>query len=157
MRTLTVEEIKDLFSKKELQKAPIPNLEAVEWENLDFFRWFDRNDNKALLVYEGESGLVGLVLEKNRNRQVQQPTAYQCSWCASPHIRTGIATYCYRNKKTQTSTICHMLCADLGCSDYIRSIRKPSGILYGDMATVETKIERVRGGVERFIRQVESM
>lgn len=148
-------EVEPLFRKKELQRAPVPSVEEVTWELLEFWAWFDKHEQVAMVVFEESGQLKSLVLEKRPTTNLR-PTAYLCSWCASPQQRSGIASFCYHNKRKE-SLLCHMLCADLACSAYIRGSKKPTGVLYGDRANLERKQARITAGLGKFWQQAQEL
>ncbi len=157
MEKLLKEEILSLFAKKSRRKLYLPNLENIDWENLDFLGWIHPSGHLGYIVYEFENNLIGLILE--RNRPLQSSGIKMCSLCYSLHMSSGVRLFTYKIDKN--NSIGDYFCTDSQCSLYIRGIKKVGNendsTILGQMPesiTLEEKIKRLKDNLNSFIKRI---
>jgi len=148
MKPLTKEKILFSFPPKERRKVKIPNLEKVDWENLDFLGWVHPSGHLGYIVYEFPNGLIrGIVLE--RSPVALGRGARMCSLCYTINTASQIRLFTYRIPGTNI-TIGNYFCADLQCSLYIRKIKEPILAQMQESLTISQKAERCKKNLEEF-------
>jgi hypothetical protein len=153
MRPLTKEEILQVFSEKERRKLKLPDLEKIDWENLDFLGWIHPSGHLGYVVYEFPSGLRGIVLECSTN--VFGQGIRMCSWCYTLNIASRVRLFTYRVPNTNR-TIGDYLCADLECSLYLRNLKKPLTQMQ-ETLTMNDKIKRCKKNIEKFFAIIDEI
>lgn len=78
MKPLTTKEILSAFSKRERKEIKLPDLELIDWENLDFLGWLHPSGHLGFVVYESPTRVQGIVLERNT-----QPSSGGIRMCSS--------------------------------------------------------------------------
>lgn len=73
-----------------------------------------------------------------------------CDICCTLHDRSGIATFTRWNR-AQMRARSHMLCADLGCSLYVRGFLKTECVQMAETMNQKEKIDRLNDNMHRFI------
>lgn len=147
MRPLTTKEILSAFSKRERKEIKLPDLELIDWENLDFLGWIHPSGHLGFVVYEFPTRVRGIVLE--RNTQASSGGIRMCSWCYTLNIASGVRLFTYQIPKTKI-TIGDYLCADLQCSLYLRGIKKTDITQMRESLSVSEKIQRCKSNIEKF-------
>lgn len=147
MRPLNREEILSVFSKKERRKIKLPELELINWENLDFLGWIHSSGHLGFVVYEFRNKLRGIVLE--RNPHAIGSGVRMCSWCYTLNTASGVRLFTYQIPNTKI-TIGNYICADLQCSFYIRGIKETGIAQMQENLSVSKKIQRYRKNIENF-------
>jgi hypothetical protein len=152
MRTLTKKEILSSFSKESRKKIFLPNLDSIDWENLDYLGWIHPSEHLGYIVYELFGKLQGLILERNPK---PPPTGKikMCSWCYTLNFSSNIRLFTYQipNKKI---SIGNYICANLDCSLYIRGIKKTYVTQMPETLTLSEKIERLHRNLKNFFELI---
>ena len=154
MRPLSREEILQAFSKKERKKVKLPEIDEIDWENLDFLGWIHPSGHLGYVVYEFPSGLRGIILE--RSTSVVGHGIRMCSWCYTLNTASKVRLFTYRIPGTNI-TIGNYLCADLQCSLYIRKLKEPLVAQMQESLTISQKIERCKQNVEKFFNKIDEI
>ncbi len=147
MKPLTREEILLSFSKKERKEIKFPDLESIDWDNLDFLGWIHPSGHLGYVVYELPTRLRGIILE--RNSGIASTGIRMCSWCLTLHFSSGVKLFTYKIPNSNI-TIGDYICADLQCSLYLRGIKKTGISPMQETLSIEEKIERCRRNIEKF-------
>lgn len=163
MDPLTEQQIRAAFvnaSKREVNQAVLPDLDAVDWESLDYLGWQDAKRPKVgYVVLDPGSGPVAVRLTSAapgaRGRKAV------CAWCADV-VRTGdVSMYVARrggSRGRKGDTIGTLICTDFGCSANVRRRPTVSEVGSDDPADHENFVARRIAGLQersaRFIAQV---
>ncbi|MGE9809658.1 FBP domain-containing protein [Janibacter sp. G1551] len=132
MTPLTENEIRASFvnaSKREVAQASLPDLDALDWESLDYLGWRDakRPLGYAVVIVDGEPR--GLVL-----RAAPPPAALGgrrrsaiCTWCKDPLETKDVSLYVAKRSGAagrNGDTVGTLICTEFVCSQNVR--RKPT-------------------------------
>lgn len=147
MEPLSPDEIMAAFPPHERRKVVRP-LEP-NWADLDFLGWIHRSGHLGFVVIEGESGPVGLALERNVI-QTHGPRRFMCDLCCTLHGQGGVASFTRWNRG-RTIARTAMLCANLECNVYVRGIRKNDCVQMAETLSNVEKIDRLKGNIQRII------
>ncbi|MDF8266079.1 FBP domain-containing protein [Luteipulveratus sp. YIM 133296] len=147
-------------SRREANQAILPDLDAVDWENLDYLGWRDaKRPQLAYVVLERDGEPAGVLL-----RSVPRPErrrAMVCVWCEDVVVTDDVSMYIARRAGAsgrRGNTIGTLICTELICSQNVR--RKPTVSEVGSdddadrQRLVERRIEGLRKRSARFIDQV---
>ena len=124
MKPLTEHQIRTSFvnaSKGDAQRAALPDLAAVAWDELDYLGWQD--PRKPLLHYvalEVDDELVCLLL---RGTGKTPPKKMMCAWCEDVIDGLHAASFAAPRggaEGRRGNTIGTSLCADFRCSQNVR-------------------------------------
>jgi hypothetical protein len=166
MDALTEREIRDSFvncSKGEAGRVKLPPgfaEGAVPWADLDFLGWTDPGaPQRALLVAPGPQGPVGLVLRRPEPRRATAMRSTMCRVCLTEHASSGVALFVAPLAGPggrRGNTVGEYLCADLGCSLYLRGKRQPRMRLvrHEETLTLQERIDRATSNLAAFTARV---
>jgi hypothetical protein len=73
-----------------------------------------------------------------------------CDICCILHEQGGVATFTRWNR-AQMRARSHMLCADLGCSLYVRGLIKADCVQMAETISQDDEIARLNDNMSRFI------
>ena len=157
MQAVTEAEIRTCFvncSKGEAKRLNLPRgWPDWPWEDVDFLGWPDpAGSGRAYLVIPQEDELVGVALrhEPNSSRKSQM-----CAICLTTHSRGGVLLMTAAktgDAGRRGSSIGTYMCADLGCSLYVRGKKQPAlGLQYREDLSTADKIDRLRGNLAAFV------
>jgi len=156
MRALTEPEIRASFvntTKGEAKRLAVPkDLAARPWPDLDFLGWRDPGSpERAYLVAETDSGLVGLALRKAPGGQRRT----MCSLCLTTHPGDGVALMTARKARRADNSVGAYMCSDLACSLYLRAKKDAGpGARMPESIALDAKIERTAANVAAFLNKV---
>ncbi|WP_433044580.1 FBP domain-containing protein [Dactylosporangium sp. CS-033363] len=163
MQPVTEPDLRAAFvncSKGEAQRAYIPrDLAERPWDNLDFLGWRDPGTlDRSYLAAEHQGRLVAVSL-----RVAQQQRRFlargMCSLCLTVHPGNGVSLMTGRRSGKagrNGDSVGVYLCTDLGCSLYIRGLRKANtGGRLDETLTVEEQVERLHGKLTAFLERIE--
>ena len=154
MNPLQRDQLISAFPAEDRQKLSLPALEKIQWPNLDFLGWCDRAGDKAFLVIQGDGLASGLVLERTVVRTTAAKS-YMCSICRTVHGPRGIAMFTHRSRDgAGHNTLTDMFCGNLQCSLYVRGLLSPDIMQLHETVSVDRKIERLLGGIDRFLANI---
>jgi hypothetical protein len=154
MRPLTADAIRASFlnvSQRERKAIPIPDLDAVEWDKLDFLGW--RDPKQPLLGYvvapvDGE--IAGLLV---RQADVRGARA-QCSWCEDvqlPHPVVFFSAKRTGEAGRRGDTVGTLVCAGFECSANVRKLPTLAYLGFDREAERERRILALREHVAAFV------
>jgi hypothetical protein len=165
MRPLTEKQVRASFvnaSKREAADATLPDLEAVDWDRIDYLGWRDRRAPlAAYVVVEVDDEPVGVLLratDKGGRR-----TKAVCQWCADLVVTDDVTLYVARRGGAagkNGNTIGTLICTDFLCSQNVR--RPPTRSEVGDEAeamrelVVGRRIAELRERSAKFVDEVRS-
>ena len=176
MRPITEGEIRACFincSKGEAQRLNLPRdfaETAWAWDDLDFFGWRDPGAlERGYLVVERESGdgdgggggvgrrLVGISLRAASGAGRGFTARSICTICKTTRTGGGVALLSARRageSGRNGNTVGQYICSDLACSLYARGRKISAGTLLDETLDLDSRIERVRKGVDAFLARV---
>lgn len=163
MHALTEQQIRAAFvnaSRREAANATLPDLDAVDWDNLDFLGWRDRRAPlSSYVVAEVDGELIGVLLRAAERTGKRRKAV--CGWCEDVIATDDVGLYVARRAGAagrKGDTIGTLLCTDFRCSTNVR--RKPTRTEAGQATDEELLIMRelrIAGLQERsarFLREV---
>jgi hypothetical protein len=163
MTPLTEKQIRASFvnaSKREAAQATLPDLDAVDWDRIDYLGWRDRKAPlAAYVVLEIDDEPVGVLLRAaDRSGRVRRKSL--CAWCEDVVATDDVSLYVARRGGAagrQGNTIGTLICTDFLCSANVR--RTPTSAEAGNDPTVRALIveRRTSGLRERSRRFVEEV
>jgi hypothetical protein len=163
MTPLTEKQIRASFvnaSKREAAQATLPDLDAVDWDRIDYLGWRDRKAPlAAYAVLEIDGAPVGVLLRaadpSGRTRRKSL-----CAWCEDVVATDDVTLYVARRGGApgrQGNTIGTLICTDFLCSKNVR--RTPTSAETGNDPSmrdviVERRITGLRERSRRFVGEV---
>jgi hypothetical protein len=145
-------------TKGEAQRINLPDdLDALPWAQLDFLGWVDpRAPQQAALVIPQADGPVGVRLRRNVSGGA---STKMCSICCTVHRASGVALM-VANRAGRAgrdgNTVGLDICADLGCSGYVRGwLKLPAISLVAETTSLEDKLDRMHTNLASFLRRVQ--
>lgn len=154
MRPLTPDEIRASFvnvSQRERKAIPLPELDGVDWDQLDFLGW--RDPKQPLLGYVVallDDGAVGILL-----RQAEPPrTRAQCSWCEDvqlPHPVVFFSAKRTGEAGRRGDTVGTLVCVGFECSSNVRKLPTLAYLGFDREAERERRILTLRDRVAAFV------
>ncbi len=162
MHPLTEKQIRDSFvnaSRREATQATLPDLDALEWDRLDYLGWRDRKAPLAAYVVLEVDGQPTGVLLRSGDRSRQRRRAV-CAWCEDVVVTDDVTLYVARRggaSGRRGNTIGTLICTDFLCSANVR--RPPTRTEAGsdESARALMVARRVEGLRERSTRFVEEI
>ncbi|MBB2941152.1 hypothetical protein FB565_000856 [Actinoplanes lutulentus] len=171
MRPLDEKEIRDSFincSKGEASRIKLPAAFAsTPWDDLDFLSWTDPGaPQRALLVIPGSGsdgpgsgGASGLVLRRPESVKASAMRASMCQICLTEHGAGGVVLFVAPlagPSGRRGNTVGVYICADLGCSLYLRGKRQPKMRLVRreETLTLDERIDRAMKNLTAFTDRV---
>lgn len=145
-------------SQGEAKRAPLPPLEEVRWEVLDFLGWTDPSGSqRAYLVLAGPDGPLGLVARQTPLQARGGARSSLCQVCLTPHTGSGVALTVApkagpAGRKGDTTGI--YLCRDLACSLYVRGLKVPSAPRLRETLEQDAMVARLVLNLEEFVARV---
>lgn len=149
MRKLATKEILSAFSKKEAKNMKVPNLDEIDWDNIDFLSWHHSSGHLSYLVLDDNGELRGVVLR--RGKPGNNKVAKMCSLCKTVHGNTGVILFSGTLKNDASRAKSVFACADLCCGQRMRGLVPLGANQMGETISQEKKIERLQEGVKKFI------
>ncbi|WP_460774381.1 FBP domain-containing protein [Microbacterium sp. GXF7504] len=158
MHALTEKDIRASFvnvSLRERNAVPMPPLEGLDWERLEFLGW--RDDKQPLVGYlvvpvDGEP--VGILL---RQAEQRTRTRAQCSWCEDVTLPNDVVLFAAKRAGKagrNGSVIGTLLCERFECPQNVRRSMPPAYIGFDVEAARQRRIDTLREHAERFARDV---
>ncbi|MBT1191352.1 FBP C-terminal treble-clef zinc-finger [Rhodococcoides kroppenstedtii] len=143
-------------SKKERSDASLPDLEALDFDALDYLGWRDTKfDGRAYAVIPAPDGEpIGILL---RQADATPRVRTQCSWCRDVRLPNDVVFYAAKlagPAGKRGSTVGTLVCRDFQCSANVR--RDPPRPFPGyDMdAARADRIAALRGASASFADRV---
>ena len=165
MIPLTEKDIRACFvnaTKREVSQATLPDLDSLDWENLDYLGWQDRKaplSAYAIVVLDGTP--TGILLRAAKPSSSTLRRKGVCAWCEDIVETNDVSLYAARRGGPlgrRGDTIGTLICTDFRCSRNVR--RTPTRAEAGsDVESVREEIvaRRVAGLRERSARFVEEV
>jgi hypothetical protein len=154
VRALEPEQLISAFHLDEGEQLPLPPLQGIAWDNLDFLGWCNRTGDKAWLAVETNGALIGLALD----RMMVGPSkarSFMCAICRTMHGPRGIANFTYRSRRDPPyRTLTDVFCGDLSCSLYVRGLLSSDVSQFYETITTRRKVERLRSGLDRYLATI---
>lgn len=151
MRTLTKEEIILSFSKKDVKKLKLPDFNTIEWKNIDYLGWVHPSGHLGFMVYELDSTLIGLVLDKTTPGT---KNAKMCSLCLTIHNGRGVSIFSTQVKSKPNTKHGIYVCSDLQCSLYVRNKKNFPANQMRETISMDDKILRLNSNLDNFFRGI---
>jgi hypothetical protein len=162
---LTEKQIRTSFvnaSKREANQAALPDLDAVEWDRIDYLGWTDRKAPlAAYVVLELDGQPTGVVL-RAADAKSGRGRKGMCAWCEDVVDDADVSLYVARRGGASGkagNSIGTLVCTDFGCSRNVR--RRPLAFEVGSdparrEAFVAARIEGLQERSARFVAEVSS-
>jgi hypothetical protein len=167
MRPISEREIRASFvncSKGEAQRLGLPRdfAEFSGWDDLDFLGWRDPGaPERGYLVVErgedAESKLIGVSLRAASGAGRGFTARSICTICKTTRTGGGVALLSARRageSGRNGNTVGQYICSDLACSLYVRGKKISAGSLLDETLDLDSRIERVRRGVDLFLARI---
>jgi uncharacterized ferredoxin-like protein len=110
-------------SRKELSDLSLPDLDAQDWESLDFLGWRDaRNARRAYIVVPLESGPTGVILKQ---AEASPRSRAQCSWCQDVRLPNDVVLFGAKRSGAagrNGDTVGTLICSAFQCSANVRKL-----------------------------------
>ncbi|WP_136520599.1 FBP domain-containing protein [Cellulomonas telluris] len=163
MHALTEKQIRNAFvnaSRREANQATLPDLDALDWDRLDYLGWRDRKAPlSAYVVLEVAEEPVGVLLRASEGTRARRRAV--CAWCEDVVVTDDVTLYVARRggaSGRRGNTIGTLLCTDFLCSANVR--RPPTRTEAGSdvdavrEAIVARRVAGLRERSTRFVREV---
>ena len=135
--------------------TPPPNLDEVDWNDLDYLGWRDRKfPNLGYAVVELDGAAVGVLL---RQAETRPRTRAQCSWCEDVTLPNDVVFFSAKRAGKagrNGDTIGTLVCSNFECSVNVR--RRPALAYTGFDVEAERqrRIEALGERARAFARNV---
>lgn len=149
MKPRTTEEILNGFDPCDRDLVTNPDLEHVEWGELDYLSWFHESGSRAFLCAEFKGRLVGVVL---RLSDRQGSKSGICHLCLGGDGQVGTRMVMADSFAKPRHAYGIHICRGLDCSAAVRGIRN-RGALRETLPSGQ-KVERLQMRLERFLQKV---
>jgi hypothetical protein len=164
MNPLTEKQIRTSFvnaSRREAAQATLPDLDAIDWDRLDYLGWRDRKaplSAYAVVPLDGEP--VGVLLRSTDAKSGGRRRRALCAWCEDVVVTDDVSLYVARRAGAsgrRGNTVGTLICTDFRCSSNVR--RTPTRTELGDddsmlETIVELRIDGLRDRSSRFVAEV---
>ena len=143
-------------SRGEVGRIRTPELDGVDWEQLDYFGWVDpRTPLQAQIVAPTDAGPVGVKLRRNPSGGGR---ARMCSLCLTTHSGSGVTLMVAARAGRagrDGNTVGLDVCADLTCSAYVRGLLPlPAMASAHETLSNAEKIARLQTNLTAFLARV---
>lgn len=160
MLSLTENAIRASFlnaSQRERKAIPMPDLDAVAWDDLDYLGWRDTKlTHVGYVVVPGDDGAVGILLREAEQRTRTRP---QCAWCEDVTLPNDVVFFSARRAGAagrNGNTIGTLVCEWFECSANVRKLPPLAYLGYDIEAARQRRIEALRVNVRRFADDLRS-
>lgn len=158
MRPFSESEIRSSFlntTLSERKSMSLPDLDALDWDKLDFLGWRDRKQaHVGYVVAEVDGSPLGMLL---RQAESTPRSRAQCSWCTDVTLPNDVVLFSTKRAGEagrRGDTVGTLICAHFECSTNVRR-RPPSAYLGFDVeAARQRRIEALRENVAAFARGI---
>lgn len=157
MHPLIETEILNAF-QSESDDIPLPKIDAVNWEALDYLGWVHPSGHLGyLVVVSPEDGKVKGTVLKRRRFGGSRPGLEMCSLCHHVHQPDGTAMFTItRETSCSRHSFGNIVCKDLDCSLRLRNIVGPQSNL-GETLYPEAKIWRMQLALHKWLKTAERL
>jgi hypothetical protein len=161
VRPLTEQQVRRSFincSRGEAQGLALPKgFAELEWADLDLLGWRDpKAPLRGYLVLDGADGPVGLAVRAAESRMSSR-TAVMCLLCQTGQGGDAVSLFTARRigvAGRNGNTVGTYICADLRCSDRVRTEIPPWLQLRDPAEVVAERAAELRGRAEGFLDAV---
>ncbi len=142
-------------TKRERSQLTTPDLDAMEWDALDYLGWRDPKFPKlgyVIAPVDGEP--VGILLQLAEGRTLSRP---QCSWCEDVHLPNDVVFFVAKragDAGRKGDTVGTLACANFECNQNVRKRPRTAYIGFDVEAAKQQRIEALRDNVTRFVTGV---
>lgn len=163
MHALTEKQIRTAFvnaSRREATQATLPDLDALDWDRLDYLGWRDRKAPlSAYVVLEVDGDPTGVLLRASDGTRTRRRAV--CAWCEDVVVTDDVTLYVARRggaSGRRGNTIGTLICTDFLCSANVR--RPPTRTEAGSDADelreqiVARRVAGLRERSQRFVAEV---
>lgn len=158
MQSLTEQEIRAAFintSLRERNSITMPDLDALDWEQLDLLGWRDRKiDNVGHVVAWLDGAPVGIMLRTGNGRIRTRP---QCSWCQDIELPNDVVMFAAKRAGRagrDGNTVGILACSRFECSNNVRKRPALAYVGFDVEAARRGRIEALRDNITRFAAAV---
>ena len=152
MKPLSIADIFESFTKKQLKHVSTPAFEGVEWEKLDFFSWHHVSGHISFVFYPMADRSIGIVLHKAKG--TNKTCSVMFSWCLTIQRGNEISLYSSYVNDNPYNIVEDYVCKDLRCSLYLRKILPLCANQMPESLSIESRSIRLKQNLERFISLV---
>ena len=161
MRPLTEPQVRRSFvncSRGEAQGLTLPRgFAELDWSGLDVLGWRDpKAPLRGYLVLDLADGPVGIAVRAADSR-MSSGTAVMCLLCQTGQAGDAVSLFTARRTGEagrNGNTVGTYICADLGCSDRVRTEIPPWLQLRDPVEVVAERAAELRGRAEGFLDAV---
>jgi hypothetical protein len=165
MRSISEGEVRASFvncSKGEAQRLNLPrDFAETAWGDLDFLGWRDPGaPERGYLVVAGDDvggHVVGVSLRAGVGGGRGFTARSICTLCKTTRTGGGVALLSARRageSGRNGNTVGQYICSDLACSLYVRGKKVSAGTLLDETLDLDSRIARVRKGVDAFLGRI---
>lgn len=138
-------------SLRERINAPIPDVEHVYWDDLDYLAWPDRkNPHLFYLAVDLDGDPTAIMLRRSENRLCARA---QCSWCEDVRLPNDVVFFSAA-RSGDSGTLGTLVCANFECSANVRQFAPSTLIGFDHEAERDRRIASLRQRVRNFVRRV---
>lgn len=169
MKKIDLEEFNNLLEvssikqrlKRELRfNTSTSHLESSDWQGLEMLYVANRSGNEGVLLVEVAARIYLLPCEFKKigpSISTGRPQPIICDFCKTWQSGTRSGTITFTNVKSTKSSVRYLCCADLRCSDHVRTKTSASKIsraqLREDMDD-EDRIKRLNDRLDKLLRDL---
>lgn len=148
-------------TKGEATRMNLPrDFAEVPWADLDFLGWRDHGaPERSYLVAERRGRVIALALRSGSGGGGGGGFTARsiCTICKTTRTGGGVALLSARKageSGRNGNSVGQYICSDLACSLYVRGKKTSAGTLLDETLDLESKIERLRTGLDAFLTRV---
>ncbi|MDM4763841.1 FBP domain-containing protein [Galbitalea sp. SE-J8] len=142
-------------SRKELSDLSLPDLDAVDWDALDYLGWRDRRiARRAYVVIPTDDGPVGILL---RQAEASYRTRAQCALCQDVTLPNEVVFYSAKRPGPagrNGDTVGTLICADFQCSANVRKPPPPAYLGFDIEAARQERMASLRTRIANLARSL---
>jgi hypothetical protein len=162
MEPLNEAEIRASFvncTKGEASRMNLPrDFAELPWAELDFLGWRDPGaPERGYLVAEHQGRITGVALRSGSGGGGGFTARSICTLCKTTRTGGGVTLMSARRAGEpgrNGNSVGQYICADLACSLYVRGKKVSAGTLLDETLDLDSKIARIRSGVDAFLKRV---
>jgi hypothetical protein len=142
-------------SLSERKAIVLPDLDAVDWEKLDYLGWrHPKLPQVGYVVAEVDGAPVGVMLREADTRARSRP---QCAWCNDIELPNDVVLFTARRAGAagrRGDAVGTLVCAGFECSRNVRKLPPSAYLGFDREAARQRRIEALRDAVQGFLRDV---
>ena len=154
MQPLSEAEILSAFRAEHVFDVPLPSLNELNWEALDYLGWVDPSGHPGyVVVISPEDGRIKGTVLKRGSFGNRRPGFEMCSLCHHVHQPNGTAMYTITRKDNERRhSIGNIVCKDLDCSLRLRNL-VGTGSDLGETLYPEARIWRMQLALHKWLKK----